>query len=204
MLALTEYSKFLIGLLAIVDPLGAVAMLVGLTASRTHDVRRLIARHTVLWVFVILSLSLLAGKYLLLLFGISIHSFRVAGGLLLLLMGIQMLMAGNERPGNGELDTALALVPMSMPLLAGPGAISAVIVYAHRGEGPAHIAMVWLVIAVVCLTLALVFRLLPWFMRHLTPARVNVSTRLMGVLLASIAVEFIANGLRGLFPVLAG
>lgn len=101
MLELTEYSKFLVGLLAIVDPLGAVAVLVGLTASKNRDVQQLVARHSLLWVFVILTLSLFVGKFLLMLFGISIHSFRVAGGLLLLLMGIQMLLsdAATGRPG---------------------------------------------------------------------------------------------------------
>ena len=90
-----------------------------------------------------------------------------------------------------------------MPLLAGPGGISTVILYAHRGTGVGHYSFVVFDIFFLCLLIGLVFHLTPWVSKRIGNTGINIFTRVMGLILAAIAIEFIANGLKGLFPVLA-
>lgn len=205
MLEFTEYTKFLVGLLAIVDPLGAVPVFIALTVHQHLEQRRKTARLTVISVFVALMVALLFGEWILWAFGISIDAFRVAGGIVLLLMGLGMLQSRGHSPAEIEAaqDEAIALVPLTMPLLAGPGAMSAVIVYAHQSASFMHYLLVTCCITLVSAALWLCFKLLPWFSRHLSQRSITISTRVMGLLLAAIAVEFIAGGVKGLFPRLA-
>jgi multiple antibiotic resistance protein len=199
MLELTEYTKFLIGLIAIVDPLGAVPVFLALTVRQTLLQQKKTVRLTVVSVFVALMIALLFGEWILWALGISIDAFRCAGGLVLLIIGIGMLQSTGHGV-EGEADETVALVPLTMPLLAGPGSMSAVIVYAHKSSGLVHYGLIAFCILLVCFALWLCFKFLPWFRQHLSPRTVIMSTRVMGLLLMAIAVEFIAGGIKGLFP----
>lgn len=206
MLEITEYTKFLISLLAIVDPLGAVPVFIALTAHQTIIQKRKTAQLTVISVFVALMVALLLGEWILWVLGISINAFRCAGGLILLLMALGMLQSRGTTAtdiANAENDDTVALVPLTMPLLAGPGSMSAVIVYAHQSNTIIHYILITLCIAMVIASLWLCFKFLPWFSQHLSRRTIILSTRVMGLLLAAIAIEFIAGGLRGLFPSLS-
>lgn len=149
MLEWTVYIKIFTSLLAIVNPLGVIPIFVSLTRSSTEQERRHIARTTGIAVAVILLVAALIGKFLLNFFGISIASFKVGGGILLLLMSVAMMQAKHtqskqtpEEAEEAEEKESIAVVPIAMPLLAGPGAISTVIIYAHTSFQPLHIMMV--------------------------------------------------------------
>lgn len=206
MLEITEYTKFLIGLLAIVDPLGAIPVFIALTFHQSEEQRYKTARLTVISVFAVLMVALLFGEWILWAFGISIDAFRCAGGVVLLLMGLTMLNSRGHTPEEIEAaqDETIALVPLTMPLLAGPGAMSTVIVYAHQSSSVLHYLAVSACIVLVSGSLWLGFKFLPWFSRHLSKRSVVMSTRVMGLLLTAIAVEFIAGGIKGLFPQIFG
>lgn len=206
MLAVTEYTKIFISLFAIIDPVGIIPIIIAFTVGMTAQRRERVGRVASLAVFSILLAALLLGEAILEFFGISIHSFRTAGGILLLLMSIKMLLGNKETLTPDDLDTdstsSIAIVPLSTPLLAGPGAISTVILVAHRGNSAGHYGMMVLVLVALSLTVWLTFLIAPWVSRRLGTMGSNIVTRLMGLLLAAIAVEFIAGGLRGLFPAL--
>jgi len=157
----------------------------------------------------ILLVALLVGVPLLSFFGISINSFRVAGGILLMLIAIKMLLGNfnqiapaNDGSTDSETFSANAIVPLSTPLLAGPGSISAVILAAHKAHGIEHYLIMSLEIILLSVTVWLTFLIAPWVARRLGKIGIDVFTRLMGLILAAIAVEFIASGMRGLFPAL--
>ena len=205
----TEYTKLLITLLAIVNPLGAVPIFVALTSSSAPTERKKIAKIVVVAVLTILYVALLFGDWLLSFFGITIHSFSVGGGILILLMAISMLQARispvaqtADEAREGESKESVAVVPLAMPLLAGPGAISTVILNTHKDPGVSHSLFIGLDILIIGVLLWAVFQLVPWISRHISQTGINIFTRIMGLILAAIAVEFIATGLKGLFPAL--
>ncbi|HEX5365021.1 MAG TPA: NAAT family transporter [Gallionella sp.] len=207
MLDFTEYTKIFISLFAILDPIGIIPIIVLFTAEMTSSKRAQVGRLASLTVCAILLAALLIGQPLLAFFGISINSFRVAGGILLLLMAIKMLMGNFYRSGKDdqvgdETLSANAIVPLSTPLLAGPGSISAVIVEAHKADGLQHYLIMGLEIVLLSITVWLTFLIAPWVAQRMGKLGINVFTRLMGLILAAISVEFIASGMRGLFPVL--
>lgn len=206
MLSFSEYSQFFIGLLAIVDPLGAIPIFLVLTANQSPQLKRATVRLTVFSVFGVLAVALILGEWILSVLGISINAFRCAGGIVLLLMSLTMLqshqMQKTELDALGQ-DETVALVPLTIPLLAGPGAISTIIVYAHRAQDIMHYLLIFAAIASVCAFLWGTLVAMPWLSRHITAKAISMSTRIMGLLLAAIAVEFIAGGLKGLFPALS-
>ena len=209
MLEFTEYTKIFISLFAILDPIGMIPLIILFTAGLSTNKRVRVARMTSFTVGGILLVALLLGEPLLAFFGISISSFRVAGGILLMLMSIAMLNGKMDKPLPADAgstdpeDTAAhAIVPLSTPLLAGPGSISAVIVEAHKVHGLEHYLAMTLVIILLSVTVWLTFMLAPWVARRLGNVSIDIFTRLMGLILAAIAVEFIATGARGLFPAL--
>lgn len=207
MLDFTEYSKIFISLFAIIDPLGIIPIIIAFTAGMTAQKRERVGRIASLSVLVILLAALLLGEAILGFFGISIHSFRTAGGILLLLMSINMLIGNKptftpDESSDGDATSSVAIVPLSTPLLAGPGAISTVILDAHKGSNAGHYGVMALILVLLSLTVWLTFLIAPWISRRLGEIGSDIVTRLMGLLLAAIAVEFIAGGLRGLFPAL--
>ena len=210
MLDFTEYSKIFISLFAILDPIGIIPIIILFTAGMTAPKRAQLGRLASLAVCAILLVALLIGEPLLSFFGISINSFRVSGGILLMLMAIKMLMgnlnqvaaSGEEVNADADSIPANAIVPLSTPLLAGPGSISAVILEAHKANGVEHYLIMGLEIILLSITVWLTFLVAPWVARRLGKIGIDVFTRLMGLILGAIAVEFIASGMRGLFPAL--
>jgi len=209
MLEYTEYTKMLIGLIAILNPLGAVPIFISLTSELDVSERRTISNVVVNSVLIILLLSLFIGNWILIFFGITISSFRVAGGLLILLMAISMMHAKTsdvkhtaEEAEEGEKKDSIAVVPIATPLLAGPGAISTVILYASKGMGLLHYFIVGLVILATSLLLYIVFKLVPYISKYMSQTSINVFTRIMGLILAAISIEFMARGFKELFPAL--
>lgn len=209
MLDITEYTKFLLALIAIVNPLGIIPIYISLTSGYDDKERKKIAHMVVSAATIILLISAFFGEYILEFFGISINSFRVGGGIMLLLMAINMLHTSHStfRQNRNIAERAgesIAVVPLAMPLLAGPGAISTVIINAYKGEGVMHYTLIGVVILLLGVLLTAMFYMVPRLAQRMSTVGLNISTRIMGLILASIAVEFIANGLKGLFPVLAG
>ena len=154
-------------------------------------------------------MSLFIGEFVLNFFGITINSFLVAGGLLILLLAISMMHAKTSRikstaeeEEESEGKDSIAVVPLATPLLAGPGAISTVILYAHKGIGIRHYLIVGLIILTLTLLLFIIFKFVPYISKYISQTGINVFTRIMGLILAAIAIEFIASGLKGLFPAL--
>ncbi|MBE0438908.1 MAG: NAAT family transporter [Gammaproteobacteria bacterium] len=208
MLDYTEYTKFLISLLAVVNPIGVVPIFITMTADLNSAEQRRIAKLVVLATATVLLISLFFGELVLNFFGISINSFRVGGGIMLLLMAISMLHTSHttirqHREIAEQASESMAVVPLAIPLLAGPAAISTVIINAYKGHGVEHYVLMSLDIIALTVILALLFLLMPWIASRISTLGINISTRIMGLILAAIAVEFIANGLKGLFPVLA-
>lgn len=209
--SIQEYLKFLVALVAIVNPVGTIPVFINLTANQDSRTRHRNGQTASLAMGLILVAVLFSGEAILRFFGITVGSFRVGGGILILLMALSMLhakMSHVKQTAEEELDSAerdsVAVVPLATPLLAGPGAISTVILYAQRSDSATHyLYMCGAIVALSGLTL-LLFRLAPTIARLLGKTGINIVTRLMGLIMAAMGVEFIANGLRQLFPALGG
>jgi multiple antibiotic resistance protein len=206
-----EYFKFLTALIALLNPIGAVPIFINLTEQQTDVQRRRTARVAAITVAAVLVVSAFTGNLLLEFFGISIGAFRVAGGLLILLMALAMLQAKPSpvRHTAEELQDSvqrenIAVVPLGIPLLAGPGAISTVILYAGHGRGVLGDVLLAAAILFTAVLVWLCLRLAPYLARFLGRTGINVFTRIMGLIMASIGVEFMATGLMTLFPRLLG
>jgi multiple antibiotic resistance protein len=205
MLEFTEYTKIFISLFAVLDPVGIIPIIIAFTAGMERGKRARVGQVASLSVCGIMLLALVLGEVVLNFFGISINSFRTAGGILLLLMSISMLTGPKSFAADmtdGEATSSLAIVPLSTPLLAGPGAISTVILDAHKGTSWVHYLVMAFVIVLLSITVWLTFLAAPQVEKRMGQTGIYIFTRLMGLVLAAIAVEFIAGGLRGLFPAL--
>lgn len=210
MLELQDYLKFLVALFAILNPPGAIPVLMSLAADQSHQDRMATAKMATFAVFVILLTALFFGEALLDFFGISIHSFRVGGGILILMMALSMMhaRASDAKQTKAEsLEAAsresIAVVPLAMPILAGPGAISAVILFGHRATSWEHYSTAAVLLCVLSLVIYPFLRFSSAISLRLGQTGINIMTRVMGLILAAISVEFIAVGLKGLFPALA-
>jgi len=208
MLELSEYVKIFIAILAILNPFGVLPVFLSVTGTSTESERKKIARTVGLAVGGVLALTALVGETVLQLFGISIASFQVGGSILLLLMAVSMMFA-KESADTGESSGAVpdlrsvAVVPLSVPLLAGPGSISTIIIYANLAASPLHIGLIILCVAAASFITWIILRLATRIGKLIGPLGLSIVSRLMGLLLASIAVEFFAKGIVKLLPGLA-
>jgi len=207
----TEYTRFAIALLAVLDPPAAIPIFLGLTAGQSARERSRTAFVTSGAVCALLAVSALAGESVLTAMGTSLAAFRVGGGIVVLMMAISMLMAQTDplrqTPEEAAMSASkegVAVVPLAIPLLAGPGAISTVIIQMDRGSGALHAALVLACVAIVSFACYVTLRFADRIGRFIGPIGLNVLVRLFGLVLAAIAVEFIVNGLKVLLPALAG
>ncbi|WP_235282203.1 MarC family protein [Methyloterricola oryzae] len=196
--------------MSIVDPVGAIPVFLYLTVSRSPEVRRRIAFNCASAVSLVLLGALLAGEHVLCLFSISVPAFQIAGGVLIMTMGTSMLHASPDRSRHTPQErllsydkASIAVVPLGILLLGGPGAMSAIIVYAHeKCSCWQHYLLVSLAIGTVAVAVLAALWMAPMIASKLGKTGVNVITRVMGLITFSIAVECIAKGLTELFPAL--
>jgi MarC family membrane protein len=207
----TEFLSFGAALFAIMNPFGAIPIFLSLTADNTPAERLRIGGVTALAVLVALLVTALVGHQLLGFFGISIGAFRAAGGLIILLLALSMLHGRQStvhhspvEQQDGEAKDDPAVFPLAIPLIAGPGSIATVILYSGQAPGLAGYLVIGATIALLCLVLYFTLRLAAPLSGLLGATGMNVATRLMGMLLAAIAVEMIAAGIGDLFPALRG
>ncbi len=199
--------KPFIALLAIVNPLGIIPFFIAFTDQFTPAQKKRTIAVSAFSAFVVIAVSALIGTDLLRFFGISLQSFQVGGGLLLLLSAISMLNAapGALRSVPEEVDEAVAsdsvaVVPLTIPLLTGPATISTVIIYADKAHSLLdHLVLVGYGVVIAGVAAAC-FRAAEPIARVLGKTGINVMTRLMGLLLAALAIEMMSDGLLKLFP----
>jgi multiple antibiotic resistance protein len=201
---LQDYLRFFVTLTAVLDPFLAIPIFLTVTSDPGRRAR--LALVVSITVFAVLVGSIVFGEALLKLIGASIPAFQVGGGLVLLLMALSMLnaQAGSMRQSSAEaaeLESGeqFGVVPLAVPLLAGPGAISTAIIAAQPG-GAAHATALIGCVALVCLLLWGVLRLADAVGPRMGRTGLNIITRLLGLLLAAIAIQTMAEGLRVLFP----
>lgn len=206
--------KPLVTLLAIVNPLACVPFFIHYTQNFSRQQRK----HTIVIAsfsaFVVIAVSALLGLQILDFFGISLASFQVGGGLLLMTSALSMLNAqpADARSNPDELQEAetksalgasIAVVPLTIPLLTGPATMSTVVIYADKAHGVMQLLSLVGFGVVIGLATALCFSLAQPIARVLGKTGINIMTRLMGLILTALAVELIAEGLHKLFPILA-
>jgi multiple antibiotic resistance protein len=207
-----DLLKPLIALLAIVNPIGVVPFFLHFTQNFSDAQRRHTMRVSATAAFLVVSISGLAGLKVIEFFGISIASFQVGGGLLLLMSAIHMLNAqqAESRPDDvhqgqekADAGASIAVVPLTIPLLTGPATISTMVIYAEKTRTLWEHAVLVGYGVVIGVAAYAAFLASTRIARVLGQTGINVMTRLMGLILAAMAVELLADGLIKLFPVLA-
>lgn len=205
----TIYLKLFIGLLAIVNPVGTIPIFLDACRDMTEAERKRTTNLTFFTVLSVLWVVLFSGEHILSFFGITINSFRVAGGILLFTMALSMLHAKvsrakqtQEEADDLENKDSVAIVPIGIPLLAGPGAISTVIVYAHQYRDAVDYIISACIVLLVSVIVWICLRLSPHVRQILGQTGINIITRIMGLIMAAIGVEIIASGIKGMFPAL--
>ncbi|MEO8925826.1 MAG: MarC family protein [Caulobacteraceae bacterium] len=205
--------NFFVALFALIDPVGNVPLFAAATVGATAPARRLTAIYIALFAFVFLSFFYLTGLSLLRFFGISMSAFRIAGGILLLLMGLDMARGDTAHAfaGAGEAADKLStrayaalrfeglVVPFGMPLLIGPGAISSAVIYAEEAHrlGFGGVAVGVGVIAAECVLIVAAFWMTSVISRVLGKVGMIIVVRVLGLILCAMAVQFMLAGLAG-------
>ena len=206
-----DLFKPLVALLAIVNPIGVVPFFIHFTQNFTREQRQRTILISAFTAFCVIALSALAGLKIIEFFGISIASFQVGGGTLLLISALSMLNAqpAESRPadvteGDQKVDAgaSIAVVPLTIPLLTGPATISTMVIYAERTRHWWEHAVLVGYGVVVGLATFVAFSASGAIARLLGRTGINVMTRLMGLILAALAVEIMTEGLGKLFPIL--
>jgi multiple antibiotic resistance protein len=189
-------------LLAIVDPIGLVPWFLAITPDDTPQVRERMARIACLVACGILMLFAAAGMWIFKLLGLTLPAFQIAGSILLMLIGLDMLKAKHS-PVQGTAEDAragsakddVAITPLAVPMLAGPGALSNTLILVNQATGPLSWVILYSSIAAVCLVSYLTLRLAAHGAAWIGPIVMRVLTRLMGLLVTAIAVQFTINAL---------
>lgn len=198
-------------ILTIVNPVGAIAPFLAMTATDSKEKRRAIARKAALVCGGILAACALAGAYIFRTLGITLPALKVAGGILLLLISIDMLNANQSRSKStaeeeeeGVHKDDVAVFPLAIPLLSGPGAIVSVFMLSDQATSTFRQISLYGSIAVTSLTVFLVLREAHHLQSVLGKTGMNIISRLMGLILAATAAQFVLDGLVAAFPILAG
>jgi multiple antibiotic resistance protein len=190
-------------ILVLVDPVAAIPTFLAMTAGSNRARRRHMAARAAWTCFIVLLSFSLAGTFIFRLFGITLAAFKIAGGLILGLIGLDMLRARRsptkETPGEAEEGAEkedVGIIPLGVPMLAGPGSISSVMVLMSQSLDWRHAVVVACAIAVTSAVSYFVLAAADSVSSHLHETGIAILTRMMGLLLTAIAVQFILNGLK--------
>lgn len=190
-------------MMAILNPVAAVSTFLAMTPHNTAVQRMAMARRACLVAFMVLLLFAAVGQSIFRVFGITLPSFQLAGGLVLLLISLDNLRAHRspvqetaEEKEAGIAKDDVSITPLAVPMLSGPGAITTVIMLDTKAKTFPEYAVLYLVLALVCGATYLIFRVAVIGAKNINPVFMNVTTRLMGLLLAATGVEFILGALK--------
>ena len=192
----TLCGEVLVTLVVIMDPLGNIPLFLGLTGGRSTKARRRLSWQAVLVSLFVISLFAVLGQQILGYLRIGIPALQGAGGLLLTIVALELLTGRADDPSEVR-DVNVALVPLGTPLLAGPGAIVATIVFVKQADGFASYSAIAVGILAVHLLVYLALRFSVGITRIIREAGIVLLTRISGLLLSAIAVQLIANSVRG-------
>lgn len=198
---ITYYIKIFISIFVLVNPLEGIPVYLASTSAMPNDQRQKIAKTAAVGVAVILLIALFLGKLILQVFAITIPAFTLAGGTIIFLIALKMVL-GDDSNSTQAAPTKknIAIVPLATPLLAGPGPISSVILYATLSTTIWDHLMISVVIIIVAIATWLALRGASKMQVYLKENGVDVLTRISGILVAAIAVEMIISGILQLIP----
>ena len=202
-MGLLEYTFLAFtSLFVVMDPLATAPLFIAMTHGDDAQTRRRAARIACLVAAGVLVLFALAGKWLFKILGVTLPAFQIAGSILLLRIALDMLYArrsGSKQTAEeikaGTVKDDIAITPLGVPMLAGPGAISTALILASQATGMAQHLALYGCLAVVCALSYVILALAAKHATRLSPLALNLVTRLMGLLLAAVAVQFAINGL---------
>lgn len=202
-----ELIKIILAFMVLINPFGALGLFLNITNGYPAKDRQKVAQIACLTVFVSIAFFTILGENLLRVLGISVGSFQVAGGILVFLIAISMMNGGGNpvKPNENEVEvrsslTASAVVPLAIPMMIGPGGISTVIIYSSQVKGMFQVGTI--ILAGLCISLICYASLMAAgkISRFLGETGLNILSRIMGMLLAAVAIEILVNGLRNIFP----
>ena len=210
-----EIGKLLVAFLVLINPFSALSIYLDLTQNHSTKEKRRIARTAALAVFIVIIVFALSGGILLKVLGISVGSFQVGGGILVLLIAIS-LMNGNDNSAKPKIDPhseehqsaqqvhrnekAIAVVPIAIPITIGPGGISTVIIYSSAAKNYSDIALIIISGFLVSLICYFILVVAGRISKRLGTTGLTILNRIMGMMLAAISVEIIVAGLKSIFP----
>lgn len=209
--AITDILKFSITLISIINPLGAIPVFLGFTKNHKNLNIKNVTNTTAIATSVTIMVSLVCGQALLNFFGISVASFTIGGGLLLFTMAFSMISGqqSNTKINNDEIksfdfEREIGIIPLAIPLLSGPGAISTSIIHAKNFSTTTH----WIAGIIMVILIGILIKIILSYAQSigdkLGQIGLNVMTRIMGLILLSMSIEMIAFGIKEIIPVLKG
>ncbi|QNL20475.1 NAAT family transporter [Hyphobacterium sp. CCMP332] len=203
----TEIIKFIIALIVITNAFSAIPIFLSLTSTNTTFERKRIALKTGLSVAIIFTVVILIGSFVLSVFGISVSAFRVAGGVIIFLLGISMINSRQsgikhtkQEQKHAEEKDDVAIVPLALPIIAGPGTISTLIIYSNQYSRFLDKFLMVGISLLVALFITVLLLFASRIGKYLGVSGIKIATRVMGMLLAALAIEMMANGVLELLP----
>jgi multiple antibiotic resistance protein len=209
MFQLALYGAIIVTVFAIVDPIGTLPFFVALTENFDETDRHVVLRRAVLVMTGVLVVFALLGRFLFEVFGFTLGAFEIAGGILLFLVAYDMLqgqitrtkISTQDRDEAVQRRDEVAVVPLGIPLLAGPGAISTVMIFeGSSGSDPLVILATFVAILITAIATFLIFRYGQVILRKMGRVGVMAMTRVLGLILAALGVQFVLNGLLATVP----
>ena len=206
---MSDFAQFALvtftSILFLVDPIAVVPTFLAITQGESEERRRVTARRACIAAAILLIVFAAAGNLIFRAFGITLPAFRIAGGAILWLVAMDMLRGERRtQESEAEIDEGIrkedvALTPLAMPMLAGPGAISTVMVLSGQAQTPGHAAVIYASIVVTLLISWIMLRVGDRVMSQFGQTGIRVIMRIMGLMLAAVAVQFIVTGIREAF-----
>ncbi|HET9678910.1 MAG TPA: YchE family NAAT transporter [Buchnera sp. (in: enterobacteria)] len=206
----SAYVKFFINLFALVNPIGLIPIFMSMTNHLSENERNKTNFYSNVSASIILCISLLFGDFILTVFGISVNSFRIAGGILIIMISLSMVNGDliknvkqeKSKNNSARKSSSISIVPLSMPLIAGPGAISSTIVWSNHNPGLINFFLCSIIIFSFFCFCWFLFKTGPIVVFYLGSSGINILTRIMGLLLMSLGIEFVTIGIKSIFSLI--
>ncbi len=204
MLDPTFFITAYISILVIMNPLSTVGVLLSLTKNSTTKQRNKIALRSSTFAVIVLAIFALTGFMIFQVYSITMDAFRIAGGIILLVIGMRMLFPADETEHSGDFGGKdIYIVPLGIPMTSGPGTITTAVVLASQAGTLVNEGMLFAAIVAACLTNYLVLREASAVQKRLGSDGVSALVKIMGLLVCAVGVQFVINGLKVVFPLLA-